>query len=122
MSLMNDPSPILHCPAFEKNTISRGCGDSMLYFMFLQTRGSYWNGNAYRSKLSPLKKAKLKFYEPEEEVRENCQGLNCAYVNSTGAIWTLTVFTQFLLGIIASRVMNITHCLKMHHKRIDGLC
>ena len=46
---------------------------------------------------------KLKFYEPEEEVCEG-QGLNCAYVDSTGAIWTPTVFTQFLLGIIASRV------------------
>ena len=102
MSLMNDPSPILHWPAFEKNTISRARGDSMLYFMFLQTRGSYWNGNAYRSKLSPLKKAKLKFYEPEEEVRENCQG--CAYVSSIGATWTPMVLTQFLLGIMASRV------------------
>ena len=47
---------------------------------------------------------KLKCYEPEEEVRENCQGLNCAYVNSTGAILTPTFFTQFLLGIIASHV------------------
>ena len=47
----------------------------------------------------------LKFYEPEEEVCEG-QGLNCAYVDSTGAIWTPTVFTQFLLGIIATRVMH----------------
>ena len=45
---------------------------------------------------------KLKFYEPEEEVRENCQG--CAYVNSIGATWTPMVLTQFLLGIMASRV------------------
>ena len=37
-------------------------------------------------------------------MRENCQGLDCAYVNSTGAIWTPMVFTQFFLGIIASRV------------------
>ena len=35
---------------------------------------------------------KLKFYEPEEEVRENCQGFNCTHVNSTGTIWTLMVF------------------------------
>ena len=32
----------------------------------------------YGTMVSPFK---LKFYEPEEEVRENCQGLNCAYVN-----------------------------------------
>ena len=50
---------------------------------------------------------KLKFYEPEEEVRENCQGLNCAYVKYAGAIWTPMVFTQFLLEIIASQVRNI---------------
>ena len=47
---------------------------------------------------------KLKCYEAEEEVRENFSGLNCAYVNSTGTIWTPVVFTQFLLWIIASRV------------------
>ena len=56
--------------------------------------------------LARLCDIKLKFYEPEEEVRENCQALNCAYVNSTGTIWTLTTFTQFLPGIIASRVRN----------------
>ena len=47
---------------------------------------------------------KLRFYEPEEELGENFHNHNCAYANSTGAIWTLTVFTQFLLGFIASRV------------------
>ena len=51
--------------------------------------------------------SKLKFYEPEEEVRKNCQGSNCAYVNSTAVIWTPAVFTQFFVGIIASRVTRL---------------
>ena len=59
---------------------------------------------------------KLKFYEPEEELGENYQDHNCAYANSTGAIWTLSVFTQFLLRFIASQVMGrvnrrVTHRL-----------
>ena len=47
---------------------------------------------------------KVKCYEPEEELRENSQDLNCACVKFTGAIWTPMVLTQFLLGIIASWV------------------
>ena len=51
-----------------------------------------------------MAKYELRFYEPEEELGENYQNHNCAYANSTGAILTLTVFTQFLLRFIASRV------------------
>ena len=50
--------------------------------------------------------SKLKFYEPKEELGENRQSHNCAYGELTGAIKTLTVFTQFLLNLIESRVMS----------------
>ena len=38
---------------------------------------------------------------------ENYQDHNCAYANSTGAIWTLSVFTQFFLRFIAPRVRTL---------------
>ena len=47
---------------------------------------------------------KLRIHEPKEGLGENYQDQNCAYANSTGAISTLSVFTQFLLRFIASRV------------------
>ena len=48
---------------------------------------------------------KLRFFELEEKLGENYQDHICAYANSTGAIWCLSVFMQFLLRFIASRVI-----------------
>ena len=49
---------------------------------------------------------KLRFFELEEKLGENYQDHICAYANSTGAIWCLSVFMQFLLRFIASRVIH----------------
>ena len=42
--------------------------------------------------------------EPEEELGENRQVTIVLVEKSTGAIWTLKAFTQFLLGLIATQV------------------
>ena len=44
-------------------------------------------------------------YEPVEEFGENCQGPNCAYEELYRRKLDLTIFTQLLLGLIASQVI-----------------
>ena len=49
---------------------------------------------------------RLRCYEPKEELGEN-RGVTITPMDkSTDAILTLTVFTQFLLGLIGSRVIK----------------
>ena len=47
---------------------------------------------------------KPRVYDPVEELGENCQGPNCAYEELYRHNLYLTIFTQFLLGLIASQV------------------
>ena len=54
------------------------------------------------------------------ELGENYQDHNCACANSTGAIWTLSVFTQFLLRFIASRVIE-EYCTDLYETYLE-LC
>ena len=48
----------------------------------------------------------LRCYEPEEELRENCQDQIAPVEFFIGAIGTLTVLTQLLHGLIDSRFMT----------------
>ena len=56
---------------------------------------SRWEGN------------KPRVYEPVEELSENCQGPNCAYEELYRRNLDLTIFTQLLLGLIASQVTYV---------------
>ena len=60
----------------------------------LSILGSYWS----------WQQPKPRGYEHVEELGENCHGPNCAYEELYRRNLDLTIFTQLLLGLIASQV------------------